>query len=168
MAIDIRPARIEDIPGTRACFDIIARERRYLAHVEAPPLESSLAFWGRVIEQGWPFEIAVEADRVIGRRVIGWCDIIPEPHPPHRHAGILGMGLHPDSRGAGIGRRLLAATIEDARRFGLERVELNVYATNTRAKRLYESMGFAVEGTRRRHRKLDGVYEDNILMALLL
>jgi ribosomal protein S18 acetylase RimI-like enzyme len=163
MPIAIRPARIEDIPGTRACFDIIAREQRYFARVEAPPLESSLAFWGGVIEQGWPFEIAVDDDLVIG-----WCDIIPEPHPPHRHAGILGMGLHPDCRGKGIGKRLLAATVEDARRVGLERIELNVYASNARAKRLYESMGFVVEGTRRRHRKLDGVYEDNVLMARLL
>jgi RimJ/RimL family protein N-acetyltransferase len=164
MVVEIRPARAGDVPSTRECFDVVARERRYLARLEAPPLESSRAFWGAVIEKGWPFEIAVEDTG----RVMGWCDIIPEPHPGHRHAGVLGMGLLPEIRGQGIGRRLLAATLDDARRFGLERVELSVYATNTRAQRLYEQLGFVVEGVRRRHRKLDGVYEDNILMALLL
>jgi RimJ/RimL family protein N-acetyltransferase len=165
MAIAIRPARAGDIPSTRACFDVVARERRYLARLEAPPLDASRAFWGTVIEKGWPFEIAVEGG---GGRVVGWCDIVPEPHPGHRHAGVLGMGLLPECRGQGVGKRLLAATLDDARRVGLERVELNVYETNARARRLYEQLGFVVEGVRRRHRKLDGAYEDNVLMALLL
>jgi RimJ/RimL family protein N-acetyltransferase len=163
MPIEIRPARIDDIPSTRACFDVVARERRYLARVEAPPLESSQAFWGDLIARGCPFELALD-----GAHVVGWCDVIPEQHPGHRHAGALGMGLLPEFRGQGLGRRLLAATIEDARRFGLERVELSVYQSNARAQRLYASMGFVVEGVRRRHRKLDGAYDDNILMALLL
>jgi RimJ/RimL family protein N-acetyltransferase len=163
MAIEIRPARAGDIPSTRACLDVVARERRYIAMLEAPPLDSSRTFWGTVIEKGWPFEIAVD-----GERVVGWCDITQEHHIVHRHVGVLGIGLLPEVRGRGIGRRLLTATLDDARRFGLERIELSVYATNTRAQRLYEQLGFVVEGVRRRHRKLDGAYEDNILMALLL
>ena len=167
MTIEIMRARLADIPGTHACFDVVARERRYLARLEAPPLESSQEFWGRLIEQGWPFEIAMETVGE-GTRVVGWCDIVPEPHPPHRHAGVLGMGLLPAVRGRGIGQQLLEATLDDARRIGLERIELSVYHSNERARRLYQSVGFVIEGVRRRHRKLDGAYEDNILMALLL
>jgi len=166
MAIEIRPARVADIEGARACLDVVARERRYLAMLEAPPLASSEAWWGNVIEQGWPFEIAVEVVTG-GARVVGWCDITPERHPVHSHVGLLAMGLHPDSRGRGIGKRLLSATLDDARRLGLERIELNVYQSNAHARRLYESLGFVSEGVRRRHRKLDGAYEDSILMALL-
>ena len=33
---------------------------------------------------------------------------------------------------------------------------------------LYERLGFQREGVKRRGRKLDGAYDDNILMALLL
>ena len=163
MAIEIRSARAGDIPSTRACLDVVARERRYIAMLEAPPLDASRAFWGTIIEKGWPFEIAVVDDRVVG-----WCDIIVEHHVVHRHAGVLGIGLLPEFRGQGIGRRLLSATLDDARRCGLERVELSVYAGNPRARRLYEALGFVVEGVRRRHRKLDGAYDDSILMALLL
>src|SRR5438105_2574762 len=100
MTIEIRPARAEDIPGMHACFDVVARERRYLARLEAPPLDSSLAFWQNGIAQGWPLEVALD-----GARVVGWCDIIPEPHPGHRHAGVLGMGLLPERRGQGLGKR---------------------------------------------------------------
>ena len=57
-------------------------------------------------------------------------------------------------REAGIGRRLLASSLEQTRAFGLERVELHVYSANIRARRLYESLGFSCTG----HRK--GYYRD--------
>ncbi len=46
-------------------------------------------------------------------------------------------------------------------------IELEVFGSNTRAIRLYERLGFAYEGVRRKARKLDGAYEDLIVMALL-
>ncbi|HYM33268.1 MAG TPA: GNAT family N-acetyltransferase [Candidatus Cybelea sp.] len=163
MPIDIRPAKFEDIPSARACLDVVAREQRYLAFFEAPPLEASRSWWSAMIEKGQPFRIAHD-----GERVIGWCDITPIPRPAFAHNGVLGIGLLPEMRGRGIGRRLLSATIDAARRFGLERIELDVFASNERARRLYLSLGFEVEGVRRRYAKLRGAYEDSTLMSLLL
>ena len=60
------------------------------------------------------------------------------------------------------------ATVEAARGFGFERVELEVYASNARAIGMYEKWGFQREGIKRRARKLDDVYDDIIVMALLL
>jgi RimJ/RimL family protein N-acetyltransferase len=39
---------------------------------------------------------------------------------------------------------------------GLERIELEVFASNTGANRLYEKAGFVVEGVKKKRRKLDG------------
>jgi ribosomal protein S18 acetylase RimI-like enzyme len=50
--------------------------------------------------------------------------------PGSQHAGRLGMGVKPDYRGAGIGKRLLTAASTRAREKNLERVELDVYASN--------------------------------------
>lgn len=80
----------------------------------------------------------------------------------------MGMGVLPAYRGAGLGRRLLADTLDAARAIGIERVELEVFASNTAAIALYRRMGFAVEGTKRRARKLDGEYDDDVIMALFL
>jgi len=49
----------------------------------------------------------------------------------------------------------------------IERVELEVFAGNDRARRLYERHGFVVEGVRRGARKLDGRREDVIVMGRL-
>jgi RimJ/RimL family protein N-acetyltransferase len=77
------------------------------------------------------------------------------------------MGLLPGYRGRGIGRRLMEEAIARAWHAGLERIELEVFASNAPARALYEKLGFVTEGVRRRARKLDGAYDDNVLMALL-
>jgi ribosomal protein S18 acetylase RimI-like enzyme len=77
------------------------------------------------------------------------------------------MGLLAGYRGKGIGRALAVKTIQAARAAGIERVELEVFASNTTAIALYRSLGFKEEGRRQRARKLDGVYDDNVCMAVL-
>jgi len=49
----------------------------------------------------------------------------------------------------------------------LERIWLRVFARNAAAQRMYEKLGFAVEGRLRRHWRLQGVTDDVIVMGLL-
>ena len=59
-------------------------------------------------------------------------------------AFIYDIEIHEPYRGSGYGRALLAAVDAEVRAHGLSAVELNVFADNTRAVRLYETSGFAV------------------------
>ena len=77
------------------------------------------------------------------------------------------MGLLPDWRGRGLGRRLIEAALTQARGLGFKRVELDVYADNTRAGTLYEQVGFIREGVQRDASLIDGVYRDAIMMAIV-
>src|SRR4029077_12525992 len=47
------------------------------------------------------------------------------------------------ARGTGLGRALVAATLDRARARGCRRVELDVNEANATAQRLYESFGFS-------------------------
>lgn len=100
--------------------------------------------------------------------MIGWCDVIPKSEEGMRHVGVLGMGIVGEHRSGGIGTRLLKKTLEEAAAFGLEKVELEVFASNEAAVRLYIRSGFSTEGKRVRARKLDGSYDDILLMGLFL
>ena len=100
-------------------------------------------------------------------RVVGWCDVIPKKMEGFQHVGVLGMGLLPDYRGQGIGTRLIETTLARAKEIGLERIELDAFATNTNAIALYEKVGFVIEGVKRNARKIDGIVEDNIVMGLV-
>jgi RimJ/RimL family protein N-acetyltransferase len=73
----------------------------------------------------------------------------------------------PDYRGRGIGAQLAFAAIHAARENEIERIELEVWASNTNAIALYHRLGFVEEGVQRRARLLDGRYDDSVLMALL-
>jgi RimJ/RimL family protein N-acetyltransferase len=63
---------------------------------------------------------------------------------------------------------LLDATIERAREFGLQKIELEVFSSNEAAVGLYRSFGFYEEGRKRRGRFVDGNYDDILMMALEL
>ena len=145
------------------CLDAVARERRFLAMVEAPPLEQARAFLAEARERGMVQFLALE-----GTRVVGWCDIGPKPLEGFRHVGTLGMGLLPDQRGRGLGARLLALAVSGACERGLARVELEVYGSNDAALLLYRRAGFVSEGRKRAARILDGRVDDIECMALAL
>jgi len=151
------------IPGFHAAFDSVAREKRYLARTEAPPLETFTAAVMDNIALGIPQVLALDEGVVVG-----WCQIMPHPRPTERHCGTLGMGLIASHRGRGIGTRLVREALAKARSFGLERVELEVFEGNDAAVRLYEKVGFTREGKKIGAVKIDGAPINNIQMALFL
>ena len=163
MTLEIIPITESHIEGFHRALDFVARERRYLAFLEAPPPESTRAFVLNNIAQGYPQWVVLSAGEVVG-----WCDIVPKSRPVHAHVGVLGVALLPAFRGQGIGERLMRQTLEAARAFGLHRVELTVREANTNAIALYRKRGFEIEGLMRDAIKVDGVCENVVLMALLL
>jgi ribosomal protein S18 acetylase RimI-like enzyme len=150
------------IESFQKAVDAVARERKFIGFVEGPPLEQSAAFVRHILAGNGAQFLAVSGDIVVG-----WCDIVRNQHEGFRHVGRLGMALLPHYRGLGFGRLLANHTLESARQLGIERVTLDVLASNVRAIALYRKLGFVQEGTKRRARKLDGRYEDEVFMALI-
>jgi ribosomal protein S18 acetylase RimI-like enzyme len=163
-AIEIIPIAQDHIDGFHRALDIVARERRYLAFLEAPPIEATRTFVLDNIKRGHPQFVAVSADGA----VVGWCDVTPvSSRPTQAHRGVFGVGLLPQFRGQGIGTKLTQSALAAARAFGLHRVELTVREHNTGAIELYRKAGFQIEGVQRDASLVDGVYEDVICMAVV-
>jgi L-amino acid N-acyltransferase YncA len=164
MSIEIREIRSGDAPSYREALDAVCRERRFLAGLAAPSSKDTQAFVDRNIAADHPHFVAVE-----DCAVIGWCDAIPgDPATGLGHVARMGMAVAKAHRGKGIGRRLMEAVIDKARRNGIEKIELSVYSTNQGAAALYLSAGFVVEGRKVKARLVDGTYDDILLMGLFL
>ena len=161
--IKVVPIAEEYIESYWEALDSVTRERKYLALVQGPPIESTRAFVGSNIKNKYPQFVAVDGDKVVG-----WCDILPQKNEGYTHCGILGIGVLKGYRGQGLGKRLMEATMNAARDFGIERVELEVHASNISAVEWYERLGFEHEGVKRKARKIDGEYDDDLVMALFL
>jgi len=77
-----------------------------------------------------------------------------------------GIAVDPERRRLGVGRALLQAAAREAAARGGRRLTLRVLGLNDSARRLYESVGFVVEGVQREEFFLEGRYVDDVLMAL--
>ena len=160
--ITLRPSTPDDAVEVSACVDAVARERRYLGYVCGFTADETRSFLASLAEMRGVQIIALDESMVIG-----WCDVTVMPFEGMRHVARLGMGLLPAYRGQGLGMRLLREVLSRAFAGGLLRIELEVFASNLAAIRLYEQEGFVTEGRKRCARILDGVEDDIVVMGLL-
>jgi len=158
----ILPITEEHIEGFRAAVDSVAREHKYLAFLEGPPLEMTRSFVLENIQGNWPHFVAL-----VEGKVVGWCDITSLHRHAFVHAGNLGIGVLAPYRGQGIGVALIRAALNKAKEIGLTRIELTVRENNKRAVALYKKEGFLIEGLHRNAVRIETKYENQISMALL-
>ena len=152
----------EDAEAVAACVDAVSKERRYLGNTSGFSAEQTRDFIASLRECG-----GIQIVVVAGAKIVGWCDVTPLPFEGMRHVGRLGMGLLPSFRGQGLGRRLVREILSQVFAKGLQRVELEVFASNKVAIGLYEREGFVIEGRKRRARFLDGTEDDILIMGCL-
>ena len=103
------------------------------------------------------------------RKPVGWGKIEhPTPLPSNAHVWhVTGLAVDPEFEGRGAGRALMEALMDLARQRGGRRMTLRVFAPNERARRLYERLGFEVEGVMRGEFMIgQGEYVDDVFMAL--
>ena len=74
----------------------------------------------------------------------GWVKVqSPTSMPSHAHVlEIGGLAVDPVRQGAGVGRRLVEAAVQECRRRGARKVTLRVLGPNTAARLLYDRCGF--------------------------
>lgn len=104
----------------------------------------------------------------VNGQVVGNLALHHSTSPRRRHTGSLGMGVHDEWQGQGVGTALMEAAIDLADKWlNLTRLELQVFTDNEPAVHLYRKFGFESEGTLRRFAFRDGEYADVYTMARL-
>jgi len=165
-SVHLRPAEREDLPlFVRWLGD--ARTTRTLAIRSPLSLALEEGWFERLLErQGgnhWHFVIC----RTVDGRPVGAMDL----HEIDYVNGSAGLGImigDPADTNQGYGSDALRALI----RFGfgelrLERIWLDVYDFNARARHVYERVGFVEEGVLRHALYRDGAFHDDHRMAIL-
>lgn len=158
--IIVRATRIEDaaaitevmnLPGVRRGtlrqpFQSIERTRKFIEGASPNDIQVLAEWHGKVIGNAG-------LHRKMGRQ---------------QHAASLGIGIHDDFTGKGVGSVLLSALIDAADNWhDIRRIELNVFTDNAAGIRLYEKFGFKHEGTLRQYAFRNSEYADAYLMARL-
>jgi RimJ/RimL family protein N-acetyltransferase len=100
-------------------------------------------------------------------RLVGYCQLV-NIHWVHRSAELrIRLGEEQD-RGHGYGTDAVRMLVDFAfRDLNLRRVVAHVFASNPRAERIYEKVGFGREGVLRRAAHIDGCEVDVVIMSIL-
>jgi RimJ/RimL family protein N-acetyltransferase len=162
-----RPATLSDAPRLRDYFAALLDERcpYFLTRTSAPTLDDAAEMIRDYAESPRSALLLAEAPEAI----VGFIQFCPYTHPQQTHWGNLAVSVLRPWRRRGVGRSLVAALLEWAKGVdGLRRLSLEVFATNAPAIRLYESLGFAVDGAKRDGVRVDGAYVDLLLMSRLV
>lgn len=98
----------------------------------------------RLTEPGYAIIVAIAA----GGSLVGAAGLYREKHAKLAHrARVWGMYVTPSARGAGIGRRMVARALNEARSWpGVTSVGLSCSERSLAAKRTYELLGFVAWG----------------------
>ena len=157
MTFRTRRATIDDLDGIMALetsvFITDAWSREGMAHELASP-----DGWYLVAEAG--AEAGADADTETG--IVGYAGLLALPGAPD--ADVQTIAVVPGARRHGLGRTLMTAMIDEARRRRVREVFLEVRADNPGAQRLYASLGFESIAVRPRYYMPDGV--DAVVMRL--
>lgn len=99
---------------------------------------------------------------------VGWGTLVRGVARTAHKGTVVSLAVHDDHQRQGIGRALMGALLDLADNWlGLVRVQLEVFADNHHAIRLYESLAFEREGLLRADALRDGRLVDSCLMARL-
>lgn len=132
--VTIRQVEQADLPALRMFFQQNDRPE-VTAHFHPFPLNERSAAQIAAGTGQDGYYLAQQGEMIVGLCMLrGWDEGYDVPS--------FGVMIDHRHHGRGIGRALTAFAINEARRRGSPRVRLTVYASNDRAARLYESLGF--------------------------
>jgi ribosomal protein S18 acetylase RimI-like enzyme len=144
-AILIREGRVEDRAfvedlGKRTMGDSVARFRYYNEAMLEASYEGLLDF---IFKQPYVLYVAERAGEPAG--FVLMLDTMPDEVTRMPQGFIAYMAVEPSQRRYGIGRRLLTAAEDEARRRGLPYMGLMVTEDNAAARAMYERAGYLTE-----------------------
>lgn len=160
----IREASLEDAARLVGLHEQLDRESKFMLFEpgervlsESRQREIILSFR----ESGNSNLFIAEADK----HIVGHLTVVGGQVKRIRHRGHVVIGILREFTGQGIGQQLFQAMEKWRSVSGLTRLELTVMTHNANAIKLYQRMGFEIEGTKNKSIVLEGAYVDEYYMA---
>ena len=153
--IIVRAYTEADLPAMAAIWNEVVEEGIAFPQEECLSLEEARAFFASQSR-------SAVAERQSDGAILGLYILHPNNVGRCGHICNASYAVSAESRGLRIGERLVRDCVASAPAFGFRVLQFNaVVATNTRARRLYEKLGFTQLGTiPGGFRRKDGHYED--------
>ncbi|MBI5033574.1 MAG: GNAT family N-acetyltransferase [Chloroflexi bacterium] len=160
----IRRATPDDAASINSIWQVIAAEKIYSAIDKPFTIEEERAYIQSLSEREGVFLAEIDGS-VIGFQSL---DLWARSIHSMDHVGQLGTFALSAWRKHGVGNALAQHTLAFAKAHGYEKLVIFVRASNTSAQKFYAGLGFIECGRFARQVKIDGKFDDEILMELFL
>jgi len=104
----------------------------------------------------------------VNGKVVGNSEVSRKTKGYDRYTGTIGVAIRHGYRDLGIGTEMIKILIERARAMNLKVLTLSAFASNDRARHVYEEAGFSEAGRITKKFFKEGRYIDEILMVKVL
>lgn len=162
MAYSIRMVREEDAESITEMLNPIIQAGKYTVMDEQISVDELIDFIREFPKQG-VFNVAVDID---SQKILGTQEVEPLSVSENalKHVGVISTFVSLGSHRNGIGQSISHATFKQAKEQGFLKITATIRADNPQAVSFYQSQGFKIIGTARKHAFVQGRYIDEILM----
>ena len=163
MTITIRKAGMDDAEAISNIINSVVDEKKYTS-LRKFSAEEEKEYINSLTDRESIF-IAIK-----DRKVVGFQDIslFAKWSESMNHVGNILTLILKDFRNQGIGKLLAEKTLEFARQNGYEKISTYIMEDNVGALNYYKSLGFNPVGKWSKQVKIDGKYQDEIVVELFL
>ena len=139
--MDIRRIRESDIDHFLKLWDSVYAEGEFIVK-KSPSKERVQKMVSKVVPLELPNFVAWDADKLVGAAEVFPASFFNlEVSDPDKH-GILGILIRKSHRGIGLAQQLMDKLIEGSIHYGFNKIELDVFKSNIRAIKLYNTYNF--------------------------
>ena len=164
MEVNIRPATAADAQGVVDVINSVIQEGGLTALYPVFSVEQEEAFIQGLGARSVMYVAEVDST-ILGVQTL-------EPLAPYTrsmdHVAVMGTYVYRNYRQHGVGRQLTGRSLTFAREQGYEKAIVYVRAGNSGGQAFYRQVGFVPKAILERQVKIDGRYDDEVLMELFI
>ena len=162
--VEIRLATVADSRETSTVWNSIVEEKKYTMGLNLISEEEERRFI-KNLDKREAILVAVLDKKIVGYLILTIPDKICKST---LHVIEIGTFVLKEYRGLGIGHCLMVAGTEFAKRNNFEKMVIKVRSLNRGALNFYQKYGFKETGRFKKQIKIEGKYDDHILMERFL
>ncbi len=160
MEFHVRQATIMDAKGVADVLNSVIAEGG-LTIFNKPFSESEERNFIASLESRRALFVAEAGGEIVGVQAL---DLFSDHSSAVSHVAGMGTWLRKDVRGHGLGRLLAEQSFRFAREHGYRKIVIQVLASNHRALRFYQGLGFQEIGVARRHVRVGQEFHDEVFL----
>ena len=164
-SVVFRYPRWKDVPDYTRVMNSLVRERSFNGILKRTTMKKEKKWFSDIFKKMKKGDMVMLIAEVDGG-FAGDALVERKPLEANKHVCTIGIQLHKDFRGKGIGTELMKAIIQQAKdTLGSRVLELRVIEPNESAMRAYERLGFKATGKVPKGFNYYGRYCDEIIMV---